>query len=467
MRRMRGGGTEAFNLRAPNTRAVQAISVIGTGYVGLSAAVCFASRGYPVIASTQSAEKLAQIRARKAPFYEPALERMLADAITSGSLQIVGERADAVMRSDITLISVATPENADGSVNLTHVKDACEQVGGALRDKPGYHLVVIKSTVVPGTTNGMLRPLLERAANKTAGDDFGVCMNPEFLRQGSSVYDTLHPDRVIIGEFDARSGERLQTLYNDFYPSAVPILRMNLASAEMVKYASNSFLAMKISYANEIAGICECVPGLDVSEVMDGVGIDRRISRAFLNAGAGFGGSCFPKDVSAIASFAGSRNYATPLLRAVLDVNAAQAEHVAELVGAALGSIHGKRIALLGLAFKPDTDDTREAPALKIARALMLAGAEVAAYDPVVVEAEVPGFGVQTSARSLDECLAGAHCCVVVTEWDQFKALTPEDFIRKMAVPIVVDARRIYDPPTFLDKLTYIAVGRYASGARC
>ncbi|MGZ4892189.1 MAG: UDP-glucose dehydrogenase family protein [Halobacteriota archaeon] len=438
------------------------ISIIGTGYVGLSAAVCFASRGYQVIASTRSADKITQIRAQKAPFYEPALERMLSQTVESGSLKVVSDRAEAILRSDMTFISVATPNHADGSINLTYVNEACEEVGDALCDKKGYHLVVVKSTVVPGTTHAVLRPILEHAANKTAGDGFGLCVNPEFLRQGSSVHDTLHPDRVVIGEYDARSGKQLHELYDDFYSGAVPIMRMSLASAEMVKYASNSFLAMKVSYANEIAGVCERVPGVDITEVMDGVGVDPRINRKFLNAGPGFGGSCFPKDVSALMRFAESRGCTTSLLRAVLDVNTAQALHVAEQALTALGTVSGKRVALLGLAFKPQTDDTREAPALKIARKLMDAGADVCAYDPVVVKADVPGFGTLHSTRSIDECLRDADCCIIVTEWDQFKALTPGDFTRQMAAPVVIDARRIFDPVTFRSKLTYIAVGLYA-----
>jgi UDPglucose 6-dehydrogenase len=284
-------------------------------------------------------------------------------------------------------------------------------------------------------------------------------VNPEFLRQGASIYDMLHPDRVVIGEHDERSGRALYTFYDEFYEGAVPIVRMNLASAEMVKYASNTFLATKISYANEVAGICERVPGVDVTEVMDGVGLDHRINRKFLNAGAGFGGSCFPKDVSALMGFAESQNVHTPLLRAVLDVNKAQPVHVARRAIEVLGSPRDKKIALLGLAFKPNTDDVREAPSLKIAQILLNEGAQVCAYDPAVVEAPIPGFGALRSTRSIGECLEGAHCCIIVTEWEQFKALKPDDFLTRMSEPIVIDARRIYDPAEFQHKLTYVAIG--------
>ena len=435
------------------------IAIIGTGYVGLSAAVCFASRGHTVVASTHDKDKLALIRAKKAPFYEPLIDDMLSQAVESGTLHAVSERREAVLRSDITFVTVGTPDCADGSVNLTFVKQACQDIGAALRGREGYHLVVIKSTVVPGTTQAVLKPIIEQTSKKVAGSDFGLCVNPEFLRQGASIYDMLHPDRVIVGEHDERSGRALHTFYDAFYEGAVPIVRTNLASAEMVKYASNSFLATKISYANEMAGICETIPGIDVSDVMDGVGLDHRINRSFLNAGAGFGGSCFPKDVSALMRFAESRKLDAPLLRAVLAVNKAQAVHVAKLVVAVLGSPRNKKIALLGLAFKPNTDDVREAPSLKIAQILINEGAHVCAYDPAVVEAVVPGFGALRSAKSIGQCLEGAHCCVIVTEWDEFKALNPNDFLTRMSEPIIIDARRIYDPVEFQQKLTYVAVG--------
>lgn len=243
------------------------------------------------------------------------------------------------------------------------------------------------------------------------------------------------------------------------------MLRMSLESAEMVKYASNTFLATKISYANEMANICEHIPRVDVSQVMAGVGLDDRIGPKFLAAGAGFGGSCLPKDAKALCRFAQAYGYAAPIVRAALTVNNAQPRHVAQLALSTLGEPEGKKVALLGLAFKPDTDDLREAPSLIVARELMAAGAHVSAFDPVVKQVHLAGFDTVEYPLSLTDCLAGAHCCIVMTEWEQFKGLTPEDFISQMAAPVVIDARRIYDPQQFRNKLTFIAIGLHSVSA--
>ena len=435
------------------------ISIIGTGYVGLSTAVCFSSRGYQVIASTQNEENARTINAQRAPFYEPGLDAALKHCVRSKFLRAETSRAIAVAETDVSFITVATPDQPDGTIDLRYVIGASEDIGRALRKKDTYHLVVVKSTVTPGTTRGIVKPAIERTSQLAAGRDFGLCTNPEFLRQGSAIEDTLHPDRVIVGEYDKRSGTLLEDLLSEFYERSAPLLKMELESAEMVKYASNAFLATKISYANEMANVCEMVPGVDVSQVMAGVGLDRRVNPQFLSAGAGFGGSCLPKDAKALCTFARKQGYQAPLLRAVLTVNEAQVRRVAQLVLSCLVRPKGKKVALLGLAFKPNTDDLREAPSLKIATQLMAAGAHVRAYDPVVKQIESPGFEALERSDSVPTCLAGAHCCVIVTEWDEFKVLTPNDFIKHMAQPIVVDARRIFDPQKFRHRLTYKAIG--------
>jgi UDPglucose 6-dehydrogenase len=439
--------------------AVQRISIVGTGYVGLSTAACFASRGYDVIASTRSEDKVRIINAKRAPFHEPGLDEAVRTSIESGHLRAEINRSEAVRQTEVTFLTVGTPEKADGTVDLRYVISASEDIGRALKRKKAYHLVVVKSTVTPGTVRGPVKAALEEASGLVAGRDFGLCMNPEFLRQGSAIRDTLYPDRAVIGEYDKRSGQRLADLLEGFYGPGTPILRMSLEAAEMVKYASNTFLAMKISYANEMARICERVPGVDVSKVMAGVGLDDRINPKFLNAGAGFGGSCLPKDTKALCKFAEAQGYSAPLLRATLAVNQAQASHVAQLALSTLGEPRDKKVALLGLSFKPDTDDLREAPSLKVARTLLKAGAHVSAFDPVVKQVSQPGFEVLDYPPSISECLAGAHCCIVLTEWEQFKQLTPDDFIQVMATPAVIDARRIFDPQEFGKRLTFLAVG--------
>jgi UDPglucose 6-dehydrogenase len=438
---------------------VQRISIVGTGYVGLSTAVCFASKGYDVIASTLSEDKVRIINAKRAPFHEPGLDEAVRTSIESGHLRAAFNRSEAVRQTEATFLTVGTPEKADGTIDLRYVIGASEDIGRALQRKNGYHLIVVKSTVTPGTVRGPVKAALEQASGLVAGRDFGLCVNPEFLRQGSAIQDTLHPDRVVIGEYDKRSGQRLADLFEGFYGPGIPMLRMSLESAEMVKYASNTFLAMKISYANEIARICERVPGVDVSTVMAGVGLDARINPKFLNAGAGFGGSCLPKDTKALCRFAEAQGYSAPLLRATLAVNQAQAAHVAQLALATLGEPLHKKVALLGLAFKPDTDDVHEAPSLIVARALLEAGAYVSAFDPAVKQVPQPGFKGLDYPASISECLAGAHCCIVLTEWEQFTRLTPDDFIQSMARPVVIDARRIFDPHEFGNRLTFLAVG--------
>ena len=451
--------TQLLNELPPHENAVQRISIVGTGYVGLSTAVCFATRGPDVIASTRNEDKVRIINAKRAPFHEPGLDEAVRTSIESGHLRTETDRSEAVRQTEVTFLTVGTPEQADGTVDLRYVISASEDIGRALKRKNSYHLVVVKSTVTPGTVRGPVKAALEEASGLVAGRDFALCMNPEFLRQGSAIQDTLYPDRVIIGEYDEQSGQRLAELLEGFYEPDIPILRMSLESAEMVKYASNAFLAMKISYANEMARICERVPGVDVSKLMAGVGLDKRINPRFLNAGAGFGGSCLPKDTKALCRFAEAQGYSAPLLRATLAVNQAQAFHVAQLALATLGESRDKKVALLGLSFKPDTDDLREAPSLTVARILLKAGAHVSAFDPVVKQVRQPGFEGLEYPPSIAACLAGAQCCIVLTEWEQFKQLTPDDFIQSMATPAVIDARRIFDPHEFGNRLTFLAVG--------
>ncbi|QLJ53454.1 MAG: UDP-glucose 6-dehydrogenase [Candidatus Fermentimicrarchaeum limneticum] len=424
------------------------ISIIGAGYVGLVAAACFANRGFKVLISTKNPKKIKMINEGKAPFFEPELDGLLRKAARSGMLQASGTRAEAVLNSDITFVCVGTPSAADGSIDLNFVYEAAEEIGRSLRKKGGYHLVVMRSTVVPGTTD-KVREIAEKLSGKKAGKDFGICMCPEFLRQGQAVYDTFNPDRVVIGEHDRKAGNVIEKLFKKFYKGKkVPILRMNTVSAEMVKYVSNSILATKVSFINEIANICERVPNVDVYEVAEGVGLDRRIGPLFLEAGPGFGGSCFPKDMNAIVSFSRELGYQPKILETVLKVNEEQALHVVDLARRSLGGLKGKIIAILGLSFKSDTDDMREAPSIRIIKKLLEEGATVAAYDPVAASNARKIFQNRIDyADSALECLRGADCCMVVTEWDEFKKLKPRN-LKRMRGRSIVDARRIWDAET-------------------
>ena len=320
---------------------------------------------------------------------------------------------------------------------------------------------MIKSTVVPGTTQDLVKPILEKESKKKCGSDFGLCMNPEFLRQGSAFEDTIHTDRIVIGEYDKKSGDTLENLYKDFYgKNTPPTIRTTLSTAELIKYASNSLLATKISFINTIANICEKIPGADVKTVAPAMGLDKRIGPLFLNAGLGYGGSCFPKDVKALIAHSKNLGYHLTLLESVENVNKTQPLKAVQFCKELLGNLKGKHIAILGLAFKPDTDDMREARAIPIINQLIKEGANVTAYDPVAIPIAKTIFKNKIQyATSAIECLKNADCCILVTEWDEFKKLKPEDFIKNMKQPILIDGRRIYNPEEFSKKLKFAAIG--------
>jgi len=441
--------------------ATYRISIVGTGYVGLCTAAGFASKGYGVIASTRDSEKAGLINRGIPPFYEPGLEELLKKVVDKGNLRCVVGREEAILDTDITFIAVATPSNPDGSINLQHIAGSAQEIGEALSKKDAYHLTVMKSTVVPGTTQNLVKSALERFSNKKCGVDFGLCMNPEFLREGSAVHDTFHPDRIVIGEYDKKSGDLLETLYKDFYGKGVPpMVRTNLPTAELIKYASNSLLATKISFVNQIANLCQKIPGADVVKVAEAVGLDHRIGPHFLRAGLGYGGSCFPKDVKALISYSEGLGYSPVLLRAVEAVNEAQPLQALSLAKRLMGEVRGKRIAVLGLAFKPNTDDIREAVSIKLIEGLLKEGARIIAYDPAAMVNAKRALGDRIEyASSVTECIRGSDGCILATEWDEFKNLKAEDFIENMAKPTVVDGRRIYDPETFSKKMGFAAIG--------
>jgi len=437
------------------------ISVVGTGYVGLCTAVGFTSKGYKVMTSTHDPEKASLINRGIPPFHEPHLKEMLQKAVKEDLLKCVLNREEAILNTDITFIAVATPKQPDESINLRYIEEATHEIGEALKKNNGYHLVVVKSTVVPGTSETVVKPTIEKHSGKRCGNEFGLCMNPEFLREGSAIEDTLYPDRIVVGEYDGRSGGVLEALYKDFYnESPPPIVRTTLSTAELIKYANNAFLATKISFINTIANLCRRIPNADVTTVAKAIGMDGRIGQQFLNAGLGYGGSCFPKDVKALIAYSKGLGYDLKILDAVEEVNATQPFVSVELACEMLGSLKDKRIAILGLAFKPNTDDMREAVSIKIVNKLVQDGADVVAYDPIAIPNAKGIFGNSIEyASSGIECIKDADCCIIVTEWDEFKRLKPEDFIQSMRQPCLIDGRRIYDPKKFNSKLKFMAVG--------
>jgi UDPglucose 6-dehydrogenase len=438
------------------------ISVIGAGYVGLCTAVGFASKGYSVLVCDVDEEKIAKINKGIPHFHEPGLQEKLSESIQKSNLNaVLGNTDMVILETDLTFVAVGTPSKTNGSIDLKYIESAACNIGKALKKKNSYHVIIIKSTVVPGTTQNIVKPLLEKESKKVAGKDFGLCMNPEFLRQGSAFQDTLNADRVVIGSFDTHSGDVLEDLYKGFYDQRMPaLIRTSLSTAELIKYASNAMLATKISFINTIANICEKIPGADVKVVAKAMGLDKRIGPLFLDAGLGYGGSCFPKDIKALIACSKSLGYDPELLDSVEQVNKTQPLKAVEFCREQLGGFEGKNIAILGLAFKPDTDDMREARVIPIINQLLKEGAKVVAYDPVAIPIAKTIFNDKISyASSAFECIKDADACIVVTEWEEFKKLSPEDFTKKMRQPILIDGRRIFNAEAFKAKMQFVAVG--------
>ena len=427
------------------------VSVIGLGYVGLTFSACLADRGFEVYGVDIDEEKRRLISDGKPPIYEEGIEPLLKRVISSGSLKVTGDFKEAVLGSDITFICVGTPSRPDGSVDLSQVESACRGVGEALRDKEDYHLVVVRSTVPPGTTEGLVRDLLESASGKRVGEALGLCFNPEFLSEGKAVKGIMSPDRIVVGAIDERSGRLLLELYRDFYSNKLPpILVTSPVNAELIKYANNAFLAMKVSFANMFSRLCGRLRGADVTVVMRGIGMDSRICGEFLGAGLGWGGSCFPKDNRGIVSYAEGLGVDLKLVKASIEVNEEQVDYAVELAETLVGDLRGKVIAVLGLAFKPGTDDVRESRAIALVERLLRMGARVRVHDPKAMDnaRKILGDDVEY-ASTLENCLEDADLCILATEWPEYKELSEENLRRLMRSPALLDCRRIYDPKRF------------------
>lgn len=429
------------------------ISIIGTGYVGLVSGVGFASKGHDVTCVDIIQEKVDKINQGVPPIYEKGLGGLLKDMVDKDRLKATKDTVEAVKNTDVTFICVGTPSREDGSIDISGIEKAAEDISEGLEEKDDYHVVCVKSTVVPGTTDQKVLPILERSGKKV-GKDFGLGMNPEFLREGIALDDFLKPDRIVIGGWDERSIDTIKECYLDF---DAPKLESNIRTAEMIKYASNALLATKISFANEMSRIAEKI-GVDVYDVMDGVGLDHRINRDFLNAGCGFGGSCFPKDVKAILDQAEKHGIESKILNAVLDVNETQPIHTVELLERNIGSLEGKRIAILGLAFKGGTDDIRETRALPIVKELLSKGADIIGYDPEAVDNFAELVDDMEFADSIEEALEGADACIIQNDWDEFKKLKSRDF-KPMKNKLIIDARRLLDHRELDADIDYVGIG--------
>jgi len=431
------------------------VAMIGTGYVGLVSGACFADFGHDVTCVDKDAGKIAALLRGEVPIYEPGLTELVAANARAGRLTFSNDLAGAVKSADAVFIAVGTPSRrGDGHADLSFVHDAAREIASAL---DGFTVVITKSTVPVGTGDEVER-LIREAKPKA---DFAVVSNPEFLREGAAIQDFKHPDRVVVGTDDARAREVMTELYRPLYLNRSPIMFTDRRTAELIKYAANAFLATKITFINEIADLAEKV-GADVQEIARGIGLDNRIGSKFLHAGPGFGGSCFPKDTVALLKTGLDHDTPLRIVEAVVSVNDARKRAMARKVASALGGeLRGKTIAVLGLTFKPNTDDMREAPSIPLITALQDLGAKVRAYDPTGMEQAKPLLSNVAFCKDAYDCAKGASALVIVTEWEQFRAL---DFVRlkqTMERPVLVDLRNIYRPEEVARHgFSYESVGR-------
>ena len=431
------------------------IAVVGTGYVGLVLGACLAENGNTVACVDKDADKVATLRQGKVPIYEPGLEEMVRRNHGDERLSFTTELPAAVQAAEIVFIAVGTPQGEDGSADLTHVLDVAAAIGRAMNK---YTVVVDKSTVPVGTAKRV-----HAVIAKETTQPFSVVSNPEFLKQGAAVEDFMKPDRVVIGvdPGDDRAAALMKELYGPFTRTGAPIMMMDTASAELCKYAANSILVSRISFMNEVANMCELV-GADVDQVRRAIGADRRIGSSFLFPGVGYGGSCFPKDVKALIKSARDHGYDFKILHAVEAANHAQKERLVAKMLAYFGSLKGKTIAVWGLAFKPRTDDMREAPAIVIIEGLLAQGASVRAYDPEATRTARNVFGDRiTFCEKSYDALAGADALAVVTEWNTFREPEFAKMRELMRSPVVFDGRNIYSPENMRTLgFTYFSIGR-------
>ncbi len=430
------------------------IAVIGSGYVGLVTGACFAEFGVDVICADTDAEKITRLAQGQTTIYEPGLDQLLNRNLQAGRLSFTTDIRSAIEESLVIFLAVGTPPKDDGSADLTHVEEATRAIAAGMND---YKVVVTKSTVPVGTGARLATLIREHQPSPT---QFGIVSNPEFLREGAAISDFMRPDRVVIGSADERAIEVMRDLYRPLYLIETPFVITSVEGAELIKYAANAFLATKISFINEIANLCEKI-GCDVHEVARAIGMDRRIGAKFLHPGPGFGGSCFPKDARALSSIAKQFSCETRIVDAVIEVNRRQRQSMVPKIERLAGGLAGKRVAVLGLAFKPDTDDIREAPALDIIHGLIERGASVSAYDPVAnsaVERVLPQ--IEYAPDEYAAALA-AEVLVFVTEWNQFRALDMERIRGLMKTPRIADLRNIYEPADMRELgFEYVGVGR-------
>jgi len=444
------------------------VTILGAGYVGLVTGVCLAAKGHTVKCVDVVPDRVDAINRGCAPFHEPGLDELIAECIAAGRFKATLNLSEAMEGSQISIIAVPTP-TVDGVIDLKSVTTAAASIGEQIKNRKDYHVVVVKSTVVPGTTDGVVLETLEKHSGKKVGE-FGLAMNPEFLREGSAVSDFVNPDRIVIGHADERAGDVLMELYAW---ADCPKLKAKLKNAEFIKYASNSLLATLISFSNELAALCEATPDADIETVMDGLHLDHRLAPlvngkrvvpeilTYLRAGSGFGGSCLPKDVKSLTAFGKAKSVKMPLLNAVLEVNDRRFEQVIQMAEQGLGSLENANVAVLGLAFKPGTDDLRDSPAVRLIERLLTKTKNVKAYDQLVAQrVESILDGKVELCGTAEAALKDVDVAIIATACPEFKTWNWEKLCASMRKPLIVDGRNALRTITLPTKADYRPIGR-------
>ena len=430
------------------------IGIVGLGFVGLSLTSVLSSKGYDVIGIDIDEEKCKKISNGISPFFEPELEKLLRNGLKK-KLKIANDFL-LIKNCDFIFVTVGTPQNTNGSINLSIIKKAISKIGENLEKNKKNPIILVKSTVIPGTMKKEILPILEKKSKKKAGKDFGLISNPEFLQESTAIRDTKFPHAVVLGGYETKFMRKTKGLFKKLHPNT-PIIITNHQTAEMIKYANNSFLATKISFINQLSNICQKIPGANIDDIAKTIGLDLRIGKLFLNAGPGYGGSCLPKDMKALINFANTTGVTPTLLNAVEDVNTKQLEQIISIIKKRLGGLTSKKITILGTAFKPNTDDIRDSIAIELIKKLQKRKADVIIHDPKAMENTKRVFGNKIRyGRTVADALSKSQCVIIMTQWKQYEKLNNNQF-KNMKRKFVIDSRRMLSDKQ-LD-VDYFAIG--------
>ena len=416
------------------------IAIIGLGFVGLSLTSVLASKGFNVVGIDVDKEKCRNISNGVLPFFEPDLEKTLKKGLKN-KLQIEND-VSVVQDCDLIFVTVGTPQNKTGAIDLSIIKKAMKSLGKSIRKTKKQHIILVKSTVVPGTMKDVILPILENNSKKKAGKDFGLISNPEFLQESTAIRDTEFPHAVVLGGYKTKFMKNIEKFFTKLHPKT-PIIITNHQTAEMIKYANNSFLATKISFINQLSNICQKIPGANIDDIAKTIGLDPRIGKLFLNAGPGYGGSCLPKDMKALIKFAKIAGVKPTLLNAVEDVNTKQLEEVISIAKKKLGILESKKITILGTSFKPNTDDIRDSIAIELIKKFLKRKVKVTVHDPRAIDNTKNEFKKKINyAKSISDAILGSQCVIIMTQWKQYEKLTNNDF-KQMKKKLIIDCRRM------------------------